>query len=165
VSTYVTDQLWIDGTEPPPEPKDPAIDEALDAWLEAKNEQKNSAAATKIRHATLCTRITEAGIERYPYIDRTTGKKRYVYPDTTPKLKTSPAPRPRKEKRPKRGPDKGWAENVEVVILPDEKVEKRKVSRASVEKEIDPFASMRAAMSSSRPRPKKAKPAKKGRRR
>lgn len=68
-------------------------------------------------------RLAELGIDRYAYLDQFTGK-RFVAKQPRPR-------RPRKEREPREKPD------------PAEQVEHRKVSRASVATEIDPFANVR----------------------
>lgn len=133
------EQLYIDGTEPPPDPaKDHEADDRLYAWLDAKSAQKKAADATRIKHASLLERLGELGIDRYPYVDRFTGKKRFLVVKREPKAATTNAPKLRRPraKREREKPD------------PAEQVEHRKVSRASVESEIDPFATTRAAMES-----------------
>lgn len=131
-------QLYLaDDMQPPPDPeKSDAVDAVLYAWLDAKHEQRTAADTTKIRHLTLLAKLAEAGIERYPYLDRTTGQKRYVVADKTPKAKTVKAPTVGKAKRERKR--KGTP--------PEERVEHRRVSRESVEDEIDPFAKTRRSM-------------------
>jgi len=85
-------QQQIPGTETK-EPSIPEIDDVLDAWLAAKNDQRTAADTTKIRHASLLERMQEYEIERYPFIDPATGKKKHVVCDRTPKAKMVNAPR------------------------------------------------------------------------
>ena len=136
-------QQFIPGTEPPD--RIPEIEEAIDAWLESKIEQRRASDSTKLAHAVLAQRVTEAGVERYAYTDRTTGKRRFVYPDRTPKMKTA-ALRVSRHDRRERDDEPEVGE--EVTPPADDKVESRRVSRASVADEIDadPFASTRSAM-------------------
>ncbi len=138
-TTKPAEQTFIPGTEPAPEPeRDQDADDRVYAWLDAKAAQKKAADTTKIKHASLLERLAELGVDRYPYLDQFTGKKRFVVVKREPKAGTTNAPKPRKvrEKREREKPD------------PAEQVEHRKVSRASVEAEIDPFASTRKAMES-----------------
>jgi hypothetical protein len=133
----MSQQTYLPGTEPPHH--DPDIEKALDAWFEARHQQKNAAADTKMRHSALLLQLQHAGRESYPYVDPSSGKKRTVTVSREPKVKTAAAPRwQRREK------DAEIGEEVEP--KEDRKVEKRRVSRASVEKEIDPFAGVRARM-------------------
>lgn len=127
-------QLDIPGTEP--DYKNDDIERALDAWLDAKDEQKGAGEATKLRHSALLIQMADAGAEQYPYIERSTGKKKWVVIARDPKAKTISAPRGRSEPE-----DVG--DEVETP-KEDDRVEHRKVSRASVEDEIDPFAKTRA---------------------
>lgn len=152
------EQTYFPGTEPPPE--DPertkALDEVVYAWLEGKTEQRKAADTTKMRHSTMIARLVEAGAARYPYKDYA-GRKRYVVVDTTPKAKTSSGPRPKKSGKPKRS--KRWADDADKD--PNEKaaeraqkrldedanrVESRRVPRASVDADVDPFAATRKGL-------------------
>ena len=130
----MTKQTEIPGCEDPQ--RNPEVDEVLYAYLDAKAAQKKAADATRIKHASLLDHLASLGITRYPYVDQFTGKKRYVVVAKEPKVKTQRAPSPRKPraKREREKPN------------PDEQVEHRKVSRASVEAEIDPFAGVRRDM-------------------
>jgi len=130
-------QTYLPGTEPPD--RIPEVEEALDGWLDSKVEQKRAGETTKLQHSVLVARLNEAGVERYAYTDRTTGKRRFVYPDRTPKLKTTAAPKERR--RADREPD-----DVGDEVKVDDRVEVRTVSRASVESEIDPFAATRSGL-------------------
>lgn len=147
------EQTFIPGTEPV---RNPEIEQALDAWMSAKDDQKDAASTTKIRHQSLLLRLAEVGIDRYPYIDPSTGKKRMVVVARDPKAKTITAPKDSKQRR-DRGELDELGEEVTVATAKVEKlkakakqkadkVEHRKVPRASVEAEIDPFAATRASM-------------------
>lgn len=136
-------QSEIPGFEDPT--RDPDLDRVLFAWLDAKDEQKQAVATTTLKHSMLLFEIAERGHERYPYLDRSTGKKKYVVVEKKPRAKIIGAPGGGKRGR------KSKDKSVEV-LPPDEsdgKVESRRRSRESVEAEIgplDPFASTRAAM-------------------
>lgn len=124
---------------PPPEPSIPAIDEALDEWLEAGVEAKRASETKSIRHQSLLAIMAEHGVLQYSFTERSTGKKKYVVDERTPTAKVKPAPKPKKaaaEREPRAKQDKS------------EQVESRRVSRKSVEKEInaDPFAATRGGM-------------------
>lgn len=139
----MTKQLEIAGTERPD--KNPDIERALDAWLEAKDEQKGSGERVKLRHSSLLIQMADAGIERYPYIDSSSGKRKEVVIARDPKAKTITAVRFRRDE-----PDDPGEEVTPPQDKNADKVEHRKVSRASVEKEIDPFGSTRTALEDSR---------------
>lgn len=131
-------QAYLPGTEPADDPNIEAVNEALDAWNGAKQEQKTASEATKIRHMSLVETMLEHGLDRYPYIDAATGKKKHVVIKRDPRAATTNAPRIRRED----------AEPGEAVEPPDasQTVEHRKVSRSSVANEVDPFAATRAAL-------------------
>lgn len=130
-------QLEIPGAEDAT--RIPEVDEALYGWLDAKAAQRKAAETTKIKHASLLERLGALvpDTERYAYLDQFTGKKRFVVVKRDPKAATTNAPKPPKPKREPKERTK---------VDPAEQVEHRKVSRASVELEIDPFAKTRAAM-------------------
>ncbi len=132
------EQTFIPGTEPPPDPdRDEAIDAALDAWLEAQVEQKRAADTARIRHLSLLALLSERQIARYPYVERTTGRKRYAVVASDPRVKTVKQAAPKKERKKREKADA------------DESVEVRHVSRETAEREVgplDPFAATRAQM-------------------
>jgi len=134
----VTKQTEIPGTEDPA--RDHEADERLFAWLDAKSAQRKAADTTKIKHASLLERLGELGIDRYAYLDQFSGKKRFVVVKREPKVVTTRAPKPPRARRSRKHPE------VEAKLPDAERVEHRKVSRASVEAEIDPFGATRAAM-------------------
>lgn len=146
MTKHISDQPYLsDAMRPPGEVKIPEIDDALDAWLEAKVEQRRAADTTKIRHLSLLDRMTVHGIERYPFVDRTTGKKQEVVNELKHAAKVKRAPR-------KRDRDEEPGEEVTAPKV-DDKVESRRVSRASVEAEIgksDPFAGVRDAIAATK---------------
>lgn len=131
-------QTYIPGTAPADDPNIEAVNLALDAWNGAKQEQKTASEATKIRHMSLVETMLEHGLDRYPYIDAQTGKKKHVVIKRDPRAATTNAPRVRRE-------DAEPGEAVEPRPT-TETVEHRKVSHASVANEVDPFAATRAAM-------------------
>jgi hypothetical protein len=139
-------QTEIPGTEVP---KNPDIERSIDQWLESKDEQKYATEKTKLRHSTLLLHMQTAGIDVYPFLDPKTGKKKQIVIARDPKAKT--LKQPRWNRRDKDAED-DVGEEVEVTDVSEEtpavdnKVEKRRVSRASVEQEIDPFASTRRAL-------------------
>ncbi len=138
-------QTEIPGTEPV---RNTEIEQALDAWLAAKDDQKDTAHTTKVRHHSLLIRLGEAGIDRYPYIDPANGKKKMLVVARDPKAKTITAPKESKLRRDRGEVDEPGEEVTAPTNKDADKVEHRKVSRASVDTEIDPFASTRAAMES-----------------
>jgi hypothetical protein len=142
-------QTEIPGTEVP---KNPDIETAIDQWLDAKDEQKYATEKTKLRHAALLIHMQNAGVEVYPFVDPKTGKKKQIIIARDPKAKTTK--QPRWNRRDKDAED-DVGDEVEVTDLNDDTpavdnvIEMRRVPRASVEKEIDPFASTRAALDAS----------------
>ncbi len=140
------EQLYLDGTAPP---RNEQVDEALYAWLDAQERQRGTADATKVKHAVLLARMAEAKVERYPYLDPSSGKKRTVVVARDPKAKTLAAP---KERKPDREPKERKPK--------PETVESRKVPRAQALRDIaehqpppdaDPFDATRQAMDAIKP--------------
>lgn len=123
---------------PPPEPpRIEAVDVALDAWLESGVEAKHASETRKIRHDSLLVIMAEHGVTQYPYVERSTGKKKLVIDERKPTAKVKSAPKPPKAK-PEREP--------RAKVDPADQVESRRVSRKSVEREIDPFGGLRNRM-------------------
>jgi hypothetical protein len=133
---YLTDDMKPDET---PDPDVPECRDAIYAWLDAKDEQARASERTKTAADAAMIALAEHKLESHPYVDPKSGKKRYFVADTTPKPKTQAAVR-------QRNPDEDEDDVAEEVETRDEVVEVRRVSRASVEKEIDPFSSTRKAM-------------------
>lgn len=134
----MNDQLPIPGTEPAPDPtKTPEDDARVYAWLDAKAAQKKAAQTVKDAHLIMVTALQERGIDRYPYVDQFTGDKKYIAVERAPKAKTTRVPKPKRAKKPREKKQE---------TPPEEQVEHRKVPRASVEAEIDPFGAVRKAM-------------------
>lgn len=167
------EQTSIPGTEPV---EIPAVRDALHQWLDKKDERATASESVRLSHDVLMARMLEAGVDRYAYVDAVSGKRKHVVADKTPKAKTINAPLPKREGR--RGRDRDVetpGDRVDAVeqaldrfgqaiaALPDDvtvtaggrshTVEKRRVSRDSVEAEIDPFAATRALMDAEMPRP------------
>lgn len=146
------EQTWIPGTQPeePVEPNVPAVVARIDAWLAAKAAQARAAETARIRHESLLAELAEHGLERHPYVDERTGRKRYVVADRTPRARTVNAPKPPKQREVSDKPPRQDADQVE----------HRKRSRKAVEAELaereaevkardeadDPFAGARAAL-------------------
>lgn len=138
-------QFEIPGTEQTD--VDQAMKDRLWSYLDAKDAQRRASGDTKLKLTVLFAAMTEAGIERVPYIDPSTGKRRFFVADKTPKPKTTKEPRVKRAKDERRAEKKAEKKQRDA----EESVEHRKVSRASVEAEIgplDPFASVRDAMGS-----------------
>lgn len=133
----MSQQTEIPGTEVP-DVTTREDDARVFAWLDAKAAQKKAAQHAKDAHLVLVTALQERGIERYPFVDQFTGKKRFIAVEKLPKAKATNAPKPPKARREKKPRDPKPD--------PAEQVEHRKVSRASVEAEIDPFAATREKM-------------------
>lgn len=142
-------QTEIPGTERPD--KNPDIEAALDAWFDAQDAQRQASHDSKAKHAALLLQIEAAGLESYPFLDRK-GKKKRVFIQKTPKAKVA------RDLYRLRDSDAEVGEEVELRVVDedtgeleptpatDDKVEMRRVSRKSVEKELDPFAATRGAM-------------------
>jgi hypothetical protein len=123
-------QATIPGTEPVE--LYPDVRDALHRWLDAVDAAKEHRDTAKRRHDELLDAIQTAKIPYYTY--DADGKRKRVYPTVSdPKLRTSTVPTEKKAIR--REPDVG-----------DEVVSHRKVSRRSVEDEIDPFAQTRSML-------------------
>lgn len=138
-------QFEIPGTQ------DPDIDQAMKdrlwAYLDAKDVQRRASGDTKLKLSVLFAAMTEAGIERVPYVDAVSGKRRYFVADKSPKPKSVKEPRAKRAKDEKRAEKRAEKKQRDA----EESVEHRKVSRASVEAELgnlDPFAATREAMGS-----------------
>lgn len=145
----MTRQTEIPGTEAPHHDE---VEDAIDAWIDAKEEQRYAAEKTKLRHASLLVLMGNLGLEAYPYVDRTTGKKKQLVIAREPKAKAINAP-----KWNRRDMDDTEAEDLvgEAVVIDDpeavdNKIERRKVKRSSVEAELDPFSATRGALEAPR---------------
>lgn len=140
------EQLYFDGTAPPPDPtRTPDLDAKLWAWLESRDEQRRVGEKRKDNEHLLMHALVEAGIDKYPFTDSVSGKKRYFVADKTPKPKTIAAFEPKKPKAKKRDAEEiAKREETEA-----NRVEQRRVPRASVADEIgeganaDPFRATR----------------------
>lgn len=127
------EQLYFDGTAPPPDPtRTPELDAKLWAWLESRDEQRRVGEKRKDHEHLLMHALVEAGIEKYPYLDPSTQKKRFFVADKTPKAKTVSAHEPKMPKPKKRDAEEiAKREETEA-----NRVEQRRVSRASVDAEL-----------------------------
>ena len=133
------EQTQIPGTEP--EDITTREDDArLYAWLDAKTVQRKAAGDTKLAHSVLIAALAERGIDRYPYVDQFTGKKRFLVVKREPRATTTKVPAPPRARRSRKHPE------IEAKLPDEDRVEHRKVSRESVEAEIDPFAATRRSM-------------------
>lgn len=136
-------QFEIPGTEETD--VDQAMKDRLWAYLDAKDAQRRASGDTKLKLTVLFAAMSEAGLERVPYVDPMSGKRRYFVADKTPKPKTTKEPRVKRAKDERKAEKRAEKKQRDA----EESVEHRKVSRASVEKEIgplDPFEATRAAM-------------------
>lgn len=130
-------QSFFPGTEPPDVVSVAAIDDAIDSWNDAKRERREAADAVKIKHATMLELLKEHKLERYPYTDPKTGKRRQIRIKAEPKIVS--------ERETTRTTDDDDRDEPP----PDGTVEMRRVSRADVEAEIgpsDPFAATRKSL-------------------
>lgn len=136
-------QQEIKGTERPEQ--DPDIENALYAWFDAQDEQKHARQTTQTRHASLLLLVKESGREFYPYLDPKTGKKRRIRVKETPKIVSERDVWRRRDADAEVG-EEMTAPNDDTPAV-DKVVEMKRVKRSSIEKEIDPFAATRAAIS------------------
>ncbi len=141
------DQLYLDkDMRPADDPDVPEIRDGIYEWLSLKDEQAQLADRIKAKGDALMVQLKEHKLEHHPYVDPKTGKKKWWVADTTPKPKTITAPRKKR-----REDDAQIGDEIEATDRPkkakdEDVVEKRRVSRKSVEKEIDGFAATRRAM-------------------
>lgn len=91
------EQLYLSEDTAPP--SIPAIERAIKYWREAVGEQADASKTTKQRHGHMLMLMGEHGVEKYPWLDPKTGKRKWVVADKTPKAKLVSAP---KGDRPKR---------------------------------------------------------------
>lgn len=131
------EQLSISGTEPV---EIPEVRDALYQWLDSKESRATASEKVRMSHDVLMARMVEAGVDRYAYNDSVSGKRKHVVADKTPKAKTINAPIASDKGR------RGREKDVELDTPKPETVEMRRVSRKSVEAEIDGFAAVRASM-------------------
>jgi hypothetical protein len=126
------EQQYIPGTAPVEVPE---VRDALHAWLDAKDEQRRNSKAVKLAHDVLIGHMQEQKIERYPYTDSITGKKKHVFADRTAKAKVINAPRSAKNDN--RDADYERPGIEAVIADPNaDKVESRRVGREGVEAEL-----------------------------
>lgn len=83
------EQLYIEGTEPKTIPE---IEEAIRNWNHAKADRKDAGERVRLHHATLSLRMTDHGIEKYPYVDDK-GDKRMAVRGSETKISTKNAPK------------------------------------------------------------------------
>ena len=137
----MTKQLYLSKETEPPE-RIAELDDAIEAWLEAKLAQHDAAELTKTKHALLVEQLFSSGREKYPYTDIATGKKKFVFADKTPRIRsiTAGSLNGKRVKADKESTDE------EAEDKQSSEVETRRVPRASVESEIDPFGATRGLL-------------------
>lgn len=138
-------QVPIPGTESDLD-ADPELRDAIHAALDADDELASYRATAKARHDTVLRLLAERGRDSYPYVDARTGKRKLYVADKTPRPKKIAAAGSPKAKRTKtRDVEIGEeiVNHTRASAAAEEAVEKRRVSRKSVEAEIDPFAATR----------------------
>jgi hypothetical protein len=136
------EQQNIPGTEPV---EIPAVRDALHKFLDDKDEHAQVGRRKKMSHDVLIALMQEHKVERYPYTDSVTGKKKHVY--AKPKITATliNAPRGSAKNADRERPDI----DAEITDPKADKVESRRVSRESVAEEIgevDGFAATRKLM-------------------
>jgi hypothetical protein len=120
----------------------PAVRDALHQWLDAKEQQRRAGEEVRLARDVLMGHMAEAGVDRYGYNDPSSGKKKHVVADKTPRPKVIAAPIERAEKKGRRA-----TAREKDVELP----ESRRVPRDSVKAEFgenfdDPFAKTRGLL-------------------
>jgi hypothetical protein len=128
----------------PPDDRHADLEGILTTLHEA--EKDRNAAAERVRDSkdAMLAKMAELGYERYAFDDPRNGKRRHFVRDTTARAKVMGAP-----KKLDLYDDDAAIEDVDAgegESADDGKVEVRKVSRASVAHEIDPFAGVRDRM-------------------
>jgi len=126
----------------------PDVRERLHAELDLADTLRGLRTQFKAAQDATTAKMVELGITRHPYVDSRSGNKRFRLADTTAKAKTIAAagsPAKRKSKRRREADEK----DPDVADPTVDRVESRRVSRESVEREIgplDPFANTRGLM-------------------
>ena len=146
------DQLVLDPSLAPPD--NPEIKERLHAWLDAKDSQRTAAESTRLRHDVLIAKMVELGIDRYPYVDAITGKRKHVVADRTPKAKVvnAPSPKKRRDVEPDDATPPANGSRKSKDVAPSEQVESRRVPRTKEHDDLaDPFAAQSPQRSEQRP--------------
>jgi DNA adenine methylase len=132
-----TDQLEIRGTE---DKENPEIKEKINAWLDAKDAQADAGQKTKKRHAEVILAIQSAGLDRYPFIDPKTGKRKYAMVANEFKVSTGPAPAEKKGRRTNSDARLSGADDAH------EATDTERLERQAKREPADPFASTRSSM-------------------
>src|SRR6185312_9081430 len=94
------EQLYLaDDLQPPPDPvRNPELEKLVDGVLEAEDAHAAAGRTKKLRHEVFLAELAIRGIDRYPYVDPRTGKKRYLGRKTTTTVAKTNAPKPPKRK-------------------------------------------------------------------
>lgn len=128
-----------------PAPEPPRIlevDEALDAYLESDVQLSRMKIEKNTAHEVLLARMEEHGLITVPYVERASGRRKLFVREAKLVTKIKNAPKP-----PKRKEAGGRDDKPEKQSRADKRateVESRRVSRKSVEREVDPFAATRS---------------------
>jgi len=135
-------QTEIPGTEAKDVPDD--VRDALHNWLDKTDEAKAATKHKQEAHEVLLQRADDAKLERVPYIDSVTGKKKHIVVASKRSVKVINAPVSKKKHE---AEDRERPEIDAVIADPNaDKVESRRVSRATVETELaEREAKVRAA--------------------
>lgn len=139
--------LPVAGVQPPDE--NPDVRDAITRELDLADELRALRTRFKAAQDATTAKMVELGLERHPYIDGRTGKRRFRLADTTPKAKTiAAAGSPGRRKRKRGGPERDDAViNPDGTSWSDDRVESRRVKRSkSHDVMADPFGSTRANM-------------------
>lgn len=134
----------------PPDEKNADIEACLDPYLENKTERRRMGEQGRILKVALISKMQELGYTSYHYTDPLSGKRRQVVATPEVKLTTKGVPRAS-------GHNDLYDDEADIAAqvgadeledASDGKVEHRRVSRKSVQGEIDPFAGVRDRMDS-----------------
>lgn len=88
----MTKQTYIPGIEPPDEQRNPDVDEAIGRWYDARSAQKRAAEVTAVVHDKLLETMAEAGIEKYPFTEPGTDKRKILVATAPRKARAVKAP-------------------------------------------------------------------------
>ena len=87
----MTKQTYIPGIEPS-EQRNPDVDEAIGRWYDARSAQKRAAEVTAVVHDKLLETMAKAGIEKYPFTEPGTDKRKILVATVPRKARVVKAP-------------------------------------------------------------------------
>lgn len=144
----MTKQTSIPGTEPPDE--NPDVRDAITRELDLSDELRALRTRFKAAQDATTAKMVELGLDRHPYIDARTGKRRFRLADTTARAKTIAAAGSPGRRKKRGGPSRDDDAKVGDEPAPDvlaDKVESRRVRRTKAHDDMaDPFGATRKDM-------------------